>query len=304
MTIENQAVRREELYGLLGKLPSRDYPVFVDTIRVEERDGYRLETLRLDLNSVEPVPAYFARPLGAEGPLPVVLFNHSHGGDYAGGKEEMVTGKSYLQNPPYAEALTGAGYAALCIDHWNFGERRGRSESELFKELLWQGQVLWGLMVYDSLKAVDYLTTRPDVDADRIATLGLSMGSTMAWWLAALDERIKVCVDLCCLTDFHTLIETRGLDGHGIYYFVPGLLEHFDTAAINELIVPRAHLALAGLYDRLTPPAGLDRVDERLRLAYGKAGVSERWSLCRYHTGHFETAHGRREIMSFLKSWL
>jgi hypothetical protein len=159
-------------------------------------------------------------------------------------------------------------------------------------------------MVYDSLKAVDYLTTRADVDPSRIATLGLSMGSTMAWWVAALDERVKVCVDLCCLTDFHALIESRGLDGHGIYYFVPGLLQHFDTAGINELIAPRAHLSLAGLYDRLTPPQGLDRVDEHLKRVYAEAGVPERWQLLRYHTGHYETAHGRRAIMEFLGRWL
>ena len=82
------------------------------------------------------------------------------------------------------------------------------------------------------------------------------MGSTMAWWLAALDERVKVCVDLCCLTDFAALIETRGLDGHGIYYYVPRLLKHFTTAEINALIAPRPHLALAGNYDRLTPSPG------------------------------------------------
>jgi len=304
MSPEEMTSRREQLYQLLGILPPRDLPVSADTVRVEERSGYQLETLRLELNGLEPVPAYFAKPMEHKGRLPVVLFNHSHGGDYAGGKEELVQGKPYLQNPPYAEALTQAGYAALCIDAWNFGERRGRTESELFKELLWQGQVLWGLMVYDSLKAVDYLQTRSDVDPGRIATLGLSMGSTMAWWLAALDERVRVCVDLCCLTDFHTLIEKRGLDGHGIYYYVPGLLRHFDTAGINELIVPRAHLSLAGLYDPLTPPEGLDRVDRRLMQAYAQAGVPERWKLQRYHTGHFETAHGRREVMAFLRQWL
>ena len=70
-------------------------------------------------------------------------------------------------------------------------------------KMLWEGQVMWGMMVYDSLRAIDYLVSRPDVDAARVATLGLSMGSTMAWWVAALDTRIKVCVDICCLTDFH-----------------------------------------------------------------------------------------------------
>jgi dienelactone hydrolase len=82
-----------------------------------------------------------------------------------------------------AEALAHRGIAGLCIDAWNFGERRGRTESELFKELLWRGHVLWGLMVYDTLRANDYVLSRSDVRPDRVATLGMSMGSTMAWWL-------------------------------------------------------------------------------------------------------------------------
>jgi len=80
---------------------------------------------------------------------------------------------------------------------------------------------------------------------------------------------------------------------------VPGLLKHFTTADINALICPRAHLSLAGVYDRLTPPAGLDRVDAALQQVYADAGVPERWQLVRYSSGHFETwdmrpAHLRR----------
>ena len=56
--------------------------------------------------------------------------------------------------------------------------------------MLWHGQVMWGMMVYDSIRAVDYLVSRDDVDPGRIATMGISMGSTMAWWAAALDTRI------------------------------------------------------------------------------------------------------------------
>ena len=142
------------------------------------------------------------------------------------------------------------------------------------------------------------------MEADRIATLGLSMGSTMAWWTAALDERIKVCVDICCLTDFQALIAMRGLDGHGIYYYVPGLLKHFTCAEINALIAPRAHLGLAGNYDRLTPPAGLDRIDAHLRAVYRKARAPKAWRLSRYDCGHMETAAMRAEILEFLNEWL
>jgi len=160
------------------------------------------------------------------------------------------------------------------------------------------------MMVYDSLRALDYLATRPEVDMDRVGTLGLSMGSTMAWWLAALDERVRVCIDLCCLTDYEELIASRGLDGHGIYYYVPGLLKSFDTTSINALIAPRPHLALAGNYDELTPPRGLDKIDTALKAVYASQGVPDNWQLIRYNTGHFETAHGRAAIARFLRTHL
>ena len=298
--------RREALYGLLGPLPPRDRAVHAELVRREEREGYALEVLTLDLNGIEPVPAYFTTPLDAPGGarLPAVLYNHAHGGDYVLGKDELLRGRSALQTPPYAAALAQRGIAALCIDSWNFGERRGRTESELFKELLWRGQVLWGLMVYDTLKASDYLASRAEVDPTRIASLGLSMGSTMAWWHAALDERVRVCIDLCCLTDFQALIETRHLDGHGLYYYVPGLLNHFTAAEINALICPRAHLSIAGELDKLTPPAGLDRIDEELKRVYAEAGAAERWELRRYRTGHFETHDMRARVLAFLDRFL
>jgi hypothetical protein len=127
----------------------------------------------------------------------------------------------------------------------------------------------------------------------------------MAWWLAALDTRVKVCVDLCCLTDFEALIEARNLGGHGVYYYVPRLLKHFSTVQINALIAPRPHLALAGNLDPLTPPWGLDRTDTELRRAYSAAGASpDSWRLIRQDVGHQETPEMRQEVVAFLRQWL
>ena len=297
-------LQRRQLYNLLGDLPPRHRPLAGRLVERSTREGYILEKLVLDLNGIEVVPAYFVKPLGIEGRLPCVLYNHAHGNDYKLGKQELLAGRDALQAPPYAQALTAAGYSVLCIDAWCFGDRRGRTESAVFKEMLWRGQVLWGMMIYDSLRAIDYLGSRPDVDPERLGTLGLSMGSTMAWWMAALDTRIKVCVDICCLTDFDALIEAGGLDGHGVYYYVPSLLKHFTTSQINALIVPRPHLSLAGNYDSLTPRAGLDRIDRDLQAAYREAGVEDAWVLKRYDTEHFETADMRVSILQFLERWL
>jgi hypothetical protein len=298
------AGRRQLLYSLLGELPDRSRPIGAELIAREEHEWYVLEVLLLDLNGTEKVPAYFTRTRAARGLSPAVVYNHAHGGDYVLGKDEFLRGRSALKSPPYAEALARRGIAGLCIDAWNFGERRGRTESELFKELLWHGRVLWGLMVYDTLRATDYLLGRPEIDPGRVGTLGLSMGSTMAWWHAALDERVAACVDLCCLTEYQALIETRGLDGHGLYYYVPGLLNYFSTAEINSLICPRPHLSLAGTLDRLTPEAGLDRIDAALKVVYAEAGVPERWQLVRYASGHLETADMRRRTLEFLDRYL
>jgi dienelactone hydrolase len=296
--------RRRELYALLGKLPPRNRPIRAAKRTEGERDGYILETWDLDLNGIEHVSAYVARPKNLSGRAPAVLFNHSHGGGYTIGKTEFIEGRQYLQPTPYAKALTDLGYVALCIDHWVFGERSHTSETDMFKSMLWRGQVLWGMMVYDSLRAVDHLLSREDVDSRRVATLGMSMGSTMAWWLAALDDRIKVTIDINCLTDFQALLDDKGLSRHGVYYFVPDLLNHFTTAQINALIAPRAHLGLAGTRDKLTPVAGLDTIDRALTDVYARAGHPERWKLLRYDVEHVETPEGRQAILAFLKAFL
>jgi acetyl esterase/lipase len=174
----------------------------------------------------------------------------------------------------------------------------------MFKEHLWHGRVLWGMMVYDSLKALDYLAKRTEVDSSRLGTIGISMGSTMAWWLAALDTRLRVCVDICCLTDFQALIETGAIDRHDLYYFVPGLLKHFTAIDINTLICPRAHLSLAGNHDPLTPQHGLDRLSAAMRLVYRSADAADAWKMVREDVGHFETPLMRYEIVSFLHKWM
>jgi dienelactone hydrolase len=273
-------------------------------VSIEETNEYLLERLILDLNGIEEVPALFIKPRDKKGRLPAILYNHSHSSDYTRGKDELLDGSESLQKPSYAHSLTSQGYAVLCIDMWAFGERSFRSESELFKYMLWEGQVLWGMMVYDTLRAVDFLLDRGDVEPSRLGIMGMSMGSTMAWWTAALEPRIKVCIDICCLTDFHALIETRGLDLHGFYYYVPGLLKHFTAAQINALIAPRPHLSLVGKYDPLTPPSGLKRIDMELREVYGSYDALDAWQLVCYDTGHFETEMMRRDVLRFFRKWL
>jgi len=170
--------------------------------------------------------------------------------------------------------------------------------------MLWRGQVLWGMMLFDEFQAVTYLAGRPEVDPRRIGVFGLSMGSTKAWWLAALDPRIAMCAHLCCLTDYEELIRTDHLVGHGIYYYVPGLLKHFQAHEICELIVPRPHLSLNGRHDPLTPPAGVERIRRHLLPLYRRFGREEDCRIELDTCGHEETPRMRAAVSEWFDKYL
>ena len=296
---EYQQAQRSRLWGLLGDLPDRDAPSKATLVRETEQAGFIQEDWLFEWNEMEPVPGVFLKPLRAKAPFPAVLYNHAHGGDYTLGKTELLKGRDALRHA-YGAELTKRGYAVLSIDAWCFGERQGRSESAVFKELLWRGKVLWGMMVFDTLKAFDYLAAREDVRADSIVSMGISMGGTMALWSTALESRIKACIDLCSLCEYEALITQQNLDKHGIYYYVPSLLKHFSAADLNALTLPRPRLCVVGRHDGLTPIEGALSLDQTMRSHADAAGHPESWQLLITETGHFETEYSHQQVLSFL----
>lgn len=252
----------------------------------------------------DALPAVLCRPEG-EGPFPVVLYCHAHGNNYVIGKQELLDGRPALREGPYAAALVERGIAALAIDLPCFGDRACHGESALSKALLWQGDTLFGTMLRELASAVDYLDCRADMDTSRLAVYGISMGATLSWWLAALDERVKAVAQVCCLADLRTLVEHGAHDEHGIYMTVPGLLGRCSTADIASLIVPRAHLCALGELDSLTPPLAVSAVVEPLEQAYRRAGAADAWKLLiEPQSGHVETPRMRRTVLDFLESQL
>lgn len=299
----HQEKRRRELWALLGDLPWRHRPGPAKLLSTEEHEGYTLERLVLDLNGIEPVPAILLIPHKRRRLAPGLLFMHWHGGMYDLGKDQLLKGVE--EQPAYAPVCAQKGVVTLAIDSWCFGQRKhetdGRiGEQDAFKLMLWRGQVLFGMMMFDEFRALDYLASRSEVDARRLGALGMSMGATKAWWLTALDQRLKVCMDICCLTDYDELITAHALKEHGIYYYVPSLLKHFRTASINELIVPRPHLSVNGRQDPLTPPAGVEKIRDYLLPLYRKYG---RESDCRIEL--FDCAHVEMpEMRALVLRWM
>lgn len=302
-----QERRRWQLWSILGDLPWNHQPAPAQLARTEKHDGYTLERLILDLNGVEPVPALLLIPDRRPTHAPGLLYIHWHGGMYDLGKEQLLKGVPVA--PAYAPVCAQKGLVTLAIDSWCFGERKHepdghRGEEDTFKLMLWRGQVLWGMMMFDEFRALSYLASRPEVDASRLGALGMSMGSTKAWWLAALDPRVRACMDVCCLTDYDSLIAANGLSGHGVYYFVPSLLKHFSTAEINELIVPRPRLSVNGRQDPLTPPAGVEKVRDHLMPLYREYGHEEDCHIELFDCAHVELPEMRNLILAWMDRYL
>jgi dienelactone hydrolase len=302
-----QERRRQALWNLLGELPWQHKPGSAEVIRREEHDGYTLERLVLDLNGIEPVPAILLIPKKRQQRAPGLLFIHWHGGMYDLGKEQLLRGVNV--QPAYAPVCAELGLVTLAIDSWCFGERKRdsngrRGEEDAFKLMLWRGQTLWGMMMFDEYRALDYLASHLEVDAHRLGAFGMSMGSSKAWWLAALDPRVRLTADICCLTDYESLIETHGLSGHGVYYFVPSLLKEFDTSQINELIVPRPHLSLNGRKDALTPPAGVEKIRDKLTSLYRQYGREQDCRVDLFDCAHEETSEMRQLVLDWMRRYL
>jgi dienelactone hydrolase len=239
------------------------------------------EDLLLDDGDGQRIPIAVVLPRHVSPPWPAVLYHHSHWGEYEVGLEELFQPWPVRETP--ATALARRGYAVLSIDARAFGGRRGRGpggpgevgraeELALAKGFLWRGTSLWAMMVRDDLIALDYLAARPDIDPRRIGATGMSMGSTRTWWLAALDDRVAAAVCVACLTRYQSLLRHRALARHGIYYFLPGVLRHFDTEAVLGLIAPRPLLTLTGGHDAGSPADGvrfLNRFCARLWKLHG-----------------------------------
>jgi len=302
-----QERRRKELWGLLGDLPWQHKPGVPKLLSSEKHDGYTLQRLTLDLNGIEPVPALLLIPDKRQSPAPGLLYIHWHAGMYGLGKEQLLRGVDV--QPAYAPVCAEKGIVTLAIDSWCFGERQHdadgkRGEEDAFKLMLWQGQVLYGMMMFDELRALDFLASRSEVDPQRIGVLGMSMGSTKAWWLAALDPRVRLCLDVCCLTDYEELIKTHALSAHGIFYYVPSLLKHFQSADINELIVPRARLSVNGRRDPLTPVPGVEKIRDHLLPLYRKYGHESDCHIELFDAAHQELPEMRKLILESLDRYL
>ncbi len=305
---------RSQLWELLGKLPPRPKVPSVITLSREDRGHYVLEKFQFDNGAGATVPGYLLVPKNIRGKAPAILYCHWHGGHYDVGKEELF--RTNATPVPGGPELARRGYVVCAIDAYGFGERNGRGpggpaekggagEMTASKFNLWAGRSLWGMIVRDDLMALDYLCARPEVDARRVGVTGISMGATRTWWIMAMDERPKAGAAVCCWTRYQNLILEGGLNHHGIYYFVPGVLNHFDTEAITALAAPRALLFQSGETDGGSPVAGIRAMEPVVRRAYALYGAEAKFDSVVYPgVGHDYTPEMWRRTLDWMEKEL
>lgn len=311
---KSRVALREDLIRVMGELPPRPKVPQVEIVSREDKGTYTLEKFNFENGEGATVPGYFLIPKEGKAPYPAIYYCHWHGGNYDLGKQEIFTTHHTPEIP--ADALIKAGYVVMAIDAYCFGERSGQGpggpqekggqeELSTSKRELWFGRSLWAMMVRDDLMALDYLFSRPEIDKARVAVTGISMGATRSWWLMALDERIKTGVAVGCLTRYQDLISEEKLRAHGIYYFVPGILNHFDTEAIVSLIAPRPVLFMTGDSDIGSPVTGIKKIEEKVKPVYSLYKKQDDFENIIYpNTGHVYTPDMWNRMLQWMKGRL
>jgi dienelactone hydrolase len=254
-------------------------------------EGFRRERVVYDTAPGFSVPAWILIPDGADGRRnPAVLALHGHGG----GKLDVVGLPETLQqrmriralNYDYGRQLARRGYVVLVPDARGFGELGGGKNScqWLARNAFMLGYTLKGLRVLDAIRALDYLESRPEVDAARIGCVGLSWGGAHSAYTAALDERVKVA---CVSGIFSTYADIFLERDDCICHYVPDMLRWSEFGDVVGLIAPRPLVLEVGDRDPLLTPDVVDAEFAKLREIYRVAGAPSNVTLDRF-PGHHE----------------
>lgn len=275
--------------------PPPKAPWNVAILGEEDRGSYVARKFVFNITGDSRVLAYLTVPKG-EGPFPAVLLLHDHGGHYLIGKEKVVRpfgaseemtkdaevwirrglGGRYL-----ADELSQRGYVCFATDAINWGDRAGgefAGQQALASNLMHLGMSFAGVTAWEDLRAAEFLAEQPEVDARRIAAMGLSMGAYRTWQVAAMSDNIAAGVVVCWMGTMKSMIvpgqnQTRGASAYSMLH--PGLLADLDYPDIASLAAPKPMLFYSGRYDRLFPQGGVDEAFAKLRAVWDSQGAGD-----------------------------
>jgi dienelactone hydrolase len=287
---------------------------------------YKAEHFTFASEPGERVAGIFLKSVRANLRQPVVIILHG-----TGARKEGQLG--------LLRTLADRGFAAVAIDARHHGERAKTSAgvSEYLDQLLktyrtGKGHPYLYDTVWDTMRLIDYLETREDVDAKRIGLMGISKGGTETYLAAAVDPRIAVAVPVIGVQSFRWALEhdawqprvatfrsavegaasdagLKQVDAALVRRFydrvAPGIYGEFDGPAMLPLIAPRPLLVISGDSDPRTPLGAVQECAAAATRAYAAKLVEERFGLyLQPNAGHVFTPVAELVTMDWFVKWL
>ncbi len=292
-------IKRELLKSLgLEPLPPRT-PLYPRITGIIDGDGYLIRKLIFEPRPWFLVPAHLYIPKLTKLPAPAILYSVGHW---------MVYGKMELDIHLACTTLAKLGFIVLVYDPIGQGERGCSFEDHGNKDLILLGLSQAGLMVWESMRAIDYLLTCPEVDGNRIGMTGASGGGLNTLYTCAVDERIAVSIPVCYVTSFSYFLRAmRGLNWNGgidLCNQVPNIIEYSDMAGVCSLIFPRPLMLIGATFDQQFPIEGTRETFEQIQSIYEWFGVKNRVAMAAVESGHGYDQAMRKIAYQWFYNWL
>lgn len=293
---------RQQVLSMLGldPLPERS-PLNIRVTGVLEFPAYRVEKIVFESLPGLYVTGNLYLPKGVNGSKPCILYLCGHMPHPHGAK--TLYQDRYLWYP-------ANGFVCLALDPLEYGEVPGIHHGT-HNLNMWHwlslGYTPAGVEVWNAMRAIDWLTTRPELDAERIGVTGISGGGVMSWYLSALDERVRAAVPSCSTYTIGSQAADWLVGGQCDCTFYPNIYG-LDFPVIGALIAPRPLLITGGKKDPLFPPAGYHEVYRRVKRIYDLYGPSPdgdyRIREVDADVGHEDPPLFLQEARHWMRRWL
>ena len=298
-----QQKARQKLFEMLGLYPRPPRtplkPVVTGKIEAKE---FVVENLQFQSRPGLYVTGNLYVPKKRPGKLPAILYVCGHGGVKKNGIS--YGNKTHYQH--HGEWFARNGYVCLTIDTVQLGEIEGIHHGTYNRGMWWwnaRGYTPAGVEAWNGIRAIDYLQSRPEVDAERIGVTGRSGGGAYSWWIAALDERIKVAVPVAGITSLKNHVVDGTVEGHCDCMFEVNTYR-WDFPQVAALIAPRPLLIENSDKDRIFPLDGVVDVYTKTRRIYELYGVPRHIGLVITEGPHQDTQQLRVPAFHWFNKFL
>ncbi len=288
--------RREQWREMIGLSPLPDRTPLEATITgTLDRGDYVVEKIHFQSFPGAHVTGNLYRPAKIEGKLPTVLFLCGH--------TKGKVNNPYQQNPRW---FGQHGYIALVLDPIQLGECQGFHHGT-YRGTHWdwpsRGYTPLGTEVWNGMRALDYLSTRSDVDSTRFGVTGLSGGGVVSWALGAADVRLQVVAPVCQSGSVAGVAQDRSVEGHCDCAFWINY-QQWGWPDLGALIAPRSLLIASGSEDLLWRPRHYRDVAHRIRHQYTALSAADHFDLVEDLTPHGYTPKLRKAVFTFFNTHL